>query len=67
MAEDPAIRTLKNLAGKRVGVQSGSYINRYLQGALKAEGVQAQKVHLLATDAEAPLNGGNIAAVALRM
>ncbi|WP_040872293.1 ABC transporter substrate-binding protein [Nocardia exalbida] len=65
VAKDPAIRTLKDLAGRKIGVQSGSYIDRYLQGALKAEGIQAQLVHLLATDAEAPLNGGDIAAVAL--
>ncbi|WP_040778628.1 ABC transporter substrate-binding protein [Nocardia pneumoniae] len=65
VAKDPSIRTLKDLAGKKIGVQSGSYIDRYLQGALKAEGIQAQLVHLLATDAEAPLNSGDIAAVAL--
>ncbi|MGV9330452.1 ABC transporter substrate-binding protein [Nocardia sp. NPDC003726] len=65
VAKDPAIRTLKDLAGRKIGVQSGSYIDRYLQGALKAEGIQAQLVHLLATDAEAPLNGGDVAAVAL--
>ncbi|MFF2556503.1 ABC transporter substrate-binding protein [Nocardia sp. NPDC058058] len=65
VAKDPAIRTLKDLAGKKVGVQLGSYIDRYLQGALQAEGISAQLIHLLATDAEAPLNGGDVAAVAL--
>ncbi|MGX1808444.1 ABC transporter substrate-binding protein [Nocardia sp. NPDC055321] len=66
VAKDPAIRTLKDLAGKKVGVQSGSYIDRYLQGALKAEGVAAaQLIHLLSTDAEAPLTSGEIDAVAL--
>ncbi|WP_067690041.1 ABC transporter substrate-binding protein [Nocardia jejuensis] len=65
VAKDPAVRTLKDLAGKKIGVQSGSYIDRYLQGALQAEGIKAELVHLLATDAEAPLNGGDVAAVAL--
>lgn len=65
VAKDPAIRTLKDLAGKKIGVQSGSYIDRYLQGALAAEGIKAELIHLLASDAEAPLNGGDVAAVAL--
>ncbi|WP_067814385.1 ABC transporter substrate-binding protein [Nocardia inohanensis] len=59
------IRALKDLSGKKIGVQSGSYIDRYLQGALKAEGIQAQLIHLLATDAEAPLANGDVDAVAL--
>ncbi|WP_280488690.1 ABC transporter substrate-binding protein [Nocardia farcinica] len=65
VVRDPALRTLRDLAGKKIGVQSGSYIDRYLQGALRAEGIEAELVHLLSADAEAPLTNGDVAAVAL--
>ncbi|RMI34894.1 ABC transporter substrate-binding protein [Nocardia stercoris] len=66
VAKDPNIHTLKDLAGKKIGVQLGSYIDRYLEGALQAEGVAAgQLIHLLSTDAEAPLSNGDVDAVAL--
>lgn len=65
VVKNPEFKSLKDLAGKKIGVQSGSYIDRYLQGALKAEGIQAQLIHLLATDAEAPLTNGDVDAVAL--
>ncbi|MGW0038760.1 ABC transporter substrate-binding protein [Gordonia sp. NPDC003376] len=65
VAKDPNIKTLKDLAGKRIGVPKGSYIDRYLQGALQAEGVTAELVHLYPADQEAPLNSGEIAGAAL--
>lgn len=65
VVRDPALRTLRDLAGKKIGVQNGSYIDRYLRGALQAEGIEAELVHLYSADAEAPLTNGDVAAVAL--
>ncbi|MFI2476493.1 ABC transporter substrate-binding protein [Nocardia xishanensis] len=65
VVKDPSITSLKDLAGKKIGVPSGSYIDRYLQGALREAGVQAELIHLLSADSEAPLNNGDIAAAAL--
>ncbi|MFH5232670.1 ABC transporter substrate-binding protein [Antrihabitans spumae] len=65
VAKDPAIQTLKDLAGKKIGVPSGSYIDRYLQGALQEQGIQAELIHLFPADQEAPLNSGEIDAAAL--
>jgi NitT/TauT family transport system substrate-binding protein/sulfonate transport system substrate-binding protein len=58
--------TLKDLAGKKVAVQTGSYIHRYLLGALNQEGIKpAQVIHLYATDTEAALERGDIDAAAV--
>ncbi|WP_245819628.1 ABC transporter substrate-binding protein [Rhodococcoides yunnanense] len=65
VAKDPSITSLKDLQGKKIGVPSGSYIDRYLQGALQEEGVTAELIHLYPADQEAPLNSGEIDAAAL--
>lgn len=65
VAKDPSITSLKDLEGKKIGVPSGSYIDRYLQGALEEEGVTAELIHLYPADQEAPLNSGEIDAAAL--
>lgn len=36
--------SLKDLEGKRIGVQTGSYIHRYLLGALKEAGVKPKEI-----------------------
>ncbi|GAA4363553.1 aliphatic sulfonate ABC transporter substrate-binding protein [Actinomadura verrucosospora] len=36
--------SLKDLEGKRIGVQTGSYIHRYLLGALKQAGVKPKEI-----------------------
>ncbi|MBM7279364.1 ABC transporter substrate-binding protein [Gordonia rubripertincta] len=65
VAKDPSIKTLKDLAGKNIGVPKGSYIDRYLQGALAEEGISANLIHLYPADQEAPLNSGEIDGAAL--
>ncbi|GEE01897.1 ABC transporter substrate-binding protein [Gordonia spumicola] len=65
VAKDPSIKTLKDLAGKKIGAPKGSYIDRYLRGALKAENIDAEIVHLLPADQEGPLQTGAIAGAAL--
>lgn len=54
-------KTLKELAGKTVATQKGSYMHRYLAGILKKEGIKDVKlIHLLSPDAEAALARGEI-------
>lgn len=65
VVKNPSIRTLKDLAGKKIGVPKGSYIDRYLQGALQQAGITAQLIHLYPADQEAPLSSGEIDAAAL--
>ncbi|MDL9936865.1 ABC transporter substrate-binding protein [Gordonia sp. ABSL1-1] len=59
------VKSLRDLAGKKIGVPKGSYIDRYLRGALAAEGLSATFVHLYPADQEAPLSSGEIDAAAL--
>lgn len=65
VVKNPSIRMLKDLAGKKIGVPKGSYIDRYLQGALQQAGITAQLIHLYPADQEAPLSSGEIDAAAL--
>ena len=65
VAKDPSIRSLADLAGKNIGVPKGSYIDRYLQGALAEQGITANLIHLYPADQEAPLNSGEIDGAAL--
>ncbi|GAC68706.1 ABC transporter substrate-binding protein [Gordonia soli] len=65
VAKDPSITSLDDLAGKKIGVPKGSYIDRYLQGALQEKGIRATLIHLYPADQEAPLSSGEIAAAAL--
>lgn len=65
VAKDPSITSLADLAGKKIGVPKGSYIDRYLQGALQEKGISAELIHLYPADQEAPLSSGEIDAAAL--
>lgn len=57
-------KTLKDLEGKTVGIQKGSYMHRYIAGLLKSEGIQNVKfVHMLRPDAEAALARGEVDAI----
>jgi NitT/TauT family transport system substrate-binding protein/sulfonate transport system substrate-binding protein len=59
-------RSLDDLRGKKVGVQTGSYIHRYLLGALRDADVEPSEVpHIYTTDIQAPLERGDIAAAAV--
>ncbi|GAA0362466.1 hypothetical protein GCM10009530_10090 [Microbispora corallina] len=58
--------SLAELAGRKVAVQKGSYIHRYLLGALGDAKVRPQAVlHLYNSDMEAALEHGDIDAAAL--
>jgi NitT/TauT family transport system substrate-binding protein/sulfonate transport system substrate-binding protein len=58
--------TLTDLAGKKVAVQTGSYIHRYLLGALADAGVKpAEVVHIYSSDVEAALERGDVDAAAV--
>ncbi|RKN44773.1 ABC transporter substrate-binding protein [Streptomyces hoynatensis] len=59
-------RTLADLQGARIAVQTGSYMHRYLLGALREAGVEpGEIVHVYTADTEAPLERGDIDAAAL--
>lgn len=54
------------LAGKKVAVQTGSYIHRYLLGALGDAGVKpAEIIHIYSSDVEAALERGDVDAAAV--
>ncbi|MQY11033.1 hypothetical protein SRB5_11470 [Streptomyces sp. RB5] len=58
--------SLAGLDGKKIGVQTGSYIHRYLLGALRDADVEPSELpHIYSTDIEAPLERGDIAAAAV--
>ncbi|MFI7547138.1 ABC transporter substrate-binding protein [Actinoplanes sp. NPDC049599] len=58
--------SLAGLAGKKVAVQTGSYIHRYLLGALGDAGVKpAEVVHIYSSDVEAALERGDVDAAAV--
>jgi ABC-type nitrate/sulfonate/bicarbonate transport system substrate-binding protein len=57
---------LAGLAGKKVAVQTGSYIHRYLLGALGDAGVKpAEVIHIYSADVEAALERGDVDAAAV--
>jgi NitT/TauT family transport system substrate-binding protein/sulfonate transport system substrate-binding protein len=57
---------LAGLAGKKVAVQTGSYIHRYLLGALADAGVTpAEVIHIYSADVEAALERGDVDAAAV--
>ncbi|MBY9077008.1 ABC transporter substrate-binding protein [Paenibacillus sp. HN-1] len=54
-------KTVKDLQGKTIATQKGSFMHRYLVGLLKQEGVTDYKlVHMLIPDATAALARGDI-------
>lgn len=58
--------TVAGLAGRKVAVQTGSYIHRYLLGALGDAGVKpAEIVHIYSSDVEAALERGDVDAAAV--
>ena len=58
--------TLAGLAGRKVAVQTGSYIHRYLLGALGDAGVKpAEVIHIYSSDVEAALERGDVDAAAV--
>jgi sulfonate transport system substrate-binding protein len=58
--------SLRDLRGKKIAVQTGSYMHRYLLGALTDAHVTAAKiVHVYQTDLDAPLARGDIDAAAV--
>ena len=58
--------SIAGLAGKKVAVQTGSYIHRYLLGALGDAGVKpAEIVHIYSSDVEAALERGDVDAAAV--
>ncbi|MCA2213160.1 ABC transporter substrate-binding protein [Jidongwangia harbinensis] len=57
---------LADLNGKKVAVQTGSYIHRYLLGALADAGVKpAEVIHIYSSDVEAALERGDVDAAAV--
>jgi ABC-type nitrate/sulfonate/bicarbonate transport system substrate-binding protein len=58
--------SLAGLAGKKVAVQTGSYIHRYLLGALADANVKpAEVIHIYSADTEAALERGDVDAAAV--
>lgn len=57
-------KTIKDLEGKTIAIQKGSYMHRYIVGLLKSEGVKNYKlVHMLRPDGEAALARGEVDAM----
>ncbi|MFI7276566.1 ABC transporter substrate-binding protein [Streptomyces sp. NPDC049879] len=66
VVRDDGPRSIEELAGKPIAVQTGSYIHRYLLGALQDADVEPSEIlHIYTTDTEAPLERGDIAAAAM--
>jgi ABC-type nitrate/sulfonate/bicarbonate transport system substrate-binding protein len=58
--------SIAGLAGKKVAVQTGSYIHRYLLGALADANVKpAEVIHIYSADVEAALERGDVDAAAV--
>jgi NitT/TauT family transport system substrate-binding protein/sulfonate transport system substrate-binding protein len=58
--------SIAELAGRKVAVQTGSYIHRYLLGALGDAGVKpAEMIHIYSADVEAALERGDVDAAAV--
>lgn len=60
------VKSVRELEGKVVGVALGSYMHRYLLGALKEAGIlkTTRVVHMLPRDGEPALEKGSVAAFA---
>lgn len=57
---------ITDLAGRKVAVQTGSYIHRYLLAALADAGVKpAEVIHIYSSDVEAALERGDVDAAAV--
>ncbi|GAA0806303.1 ABC transporter substrate-binding protein [Spirilliplanes yamanashiensis] len=58
--------SIAGLAGRKVAVQTGSYIHRYLLGALADARVEpAEVIHIYSSDVEAALERGDVDAAAV--
>ncbi|GGM58627.1 hypothetical protein GCM10010106_00430 [Thermopolyspora flexuosa] len=59
-------RSLQELAGRRIATQTGSYMHRYLLGALSDAKVTPKEiVHIYSSDVEAALERGDVDAAAV--
>ncbi len=57
-------KTVKDLEGKTIAIQKGSFMHRYVVGLLEQEGVKDYKlVHMLRPDGEAALARGEVEAM----
>lgn len=57
-------KTIKDLEGKTIAIQKGSFMHRYVVGLLKEEGVKKYNlVHMLRPDGEAALARGEVDAM----
>ncbi|MFE4709975.1 MULTISPECIES: ABC transporter substrate-binding protein [unclassified Paenibacillus] len=57
-------KTVKELQGKTIAIQKGSFMHRYIAGLLKEEGVTGVKlVHMLTPDGTAALARGDVDAI----
>ncbi|TKC16431.1 ABC transporter substrate-binding protein [Robertmurraya kyonggiensis] len=57
-------KTIKDLEGKTIAIQKGSFMHRYIVGLLKSEGVKNYNlVHMLRPDGEAALARGEVDAM----
>ena len=58
------VKTVKELDGKTIAIQKGSFMHRYVIGLLEKEGVKDYKlVHMLRPDGEAALSRGEVDAM----
>lgn len=65
LTKEDDINSLADLEGKTIGVPKGSYIDRYLTGALAEANITPKEIiHILPTDHEAALESGQIDAAA---
>ena len=66
VVRDDGPRSIEELAGQPISVQTGSYIHRYLLGALRDADVEPSEVlHIYTADTEGPLERGDVAAAAM--
>ncbi|WP_223290925.1 ABC transporter substrate-binding protein [Streptomyces avicenniae] len=66
VVRDDGPRSIEELEGRPIAVQTGSYIHRYLLGALQDADVEPSEIlHIYTTDTEGPLERGDIAAAAM--
>ena len=64
IAKKGGAKSIKDLEGKTIAIQKGSFMHRYVVGLLKQEGVKDYKlVHMLIPDAQAALARGDVDAL----
>lgn len=64
IAKKDGPKTIKDLEGKTIAIQKGSFMHRYIVGLLKQEGVENYNlIHMLTPDGQAALERGEIDAM----